>query len=192
VNRLGIIGLGNPGKEYANTRHNVGFMVADYLHDYLSFNKWEKIGLNFVSEGFIESFKIYLVKPQTFMNLSGKGVKNFLDNYNLESQEILIVQDDLDLNLGSVRIRFNGKDGGHNGIKSIIQELQTSNFYRLRIGIGKPIDKSETINYVLGEFTEEEWKILSKVINKIPEIINTILKEGWDKAQNLYNRKWLF
>jgi PTH1 family peptidyl-tRNA hydrolase len=192
VNRLGIIGLGNPGKEYANTRHNVGFMVVDYLHDYLSFNKWEKIGLNFISEGFIESFKIYLVKPQTYMNLSGKGVKNFLDNYNLEYQEILIVQDDLDLNLGSVRIRFNGKDGGHNGIKSIIQELQTSNFYRLRIGIGKPIDKSETINYVLGEFTEEEWKILSKVINKIPEIINTILKEGWDKAQNLYNRKWLF
>jgi len=192
VNRLGIIGLGNPGKEYANTRHNVGFMVVDYLHDYLSFNKWEKIGLNFVSEGFIESFKIYLVKPQTYMNLSGKGVKNFLDNYNLEPQEILIVQDDLDLNLGSIRIRFNGKDGGHNGIKSIIQELQTSNFYRLRIGIGKPIDKSETINYVLGEFTEEEWKILSKVINKTPEIINTILKEGWDKAQNLYNRKWLF
>lgn len=192
MNRLGIIGLGNPGKEYANTRHNVGFMVVDYLHDYLSFNKWEKIGLNFISEGFIESFKIYLVKPQTYMNLSGKGVKNFLDNYNLEYQEILIVQDDLDLNLGSVRIRFNGKDGGHNGIKSIIQELQTSNFYRLRIGIGKPIDKSETINYVLGEFTEEEWKILSKVINKIPEIINTILKEGWDKAQNLYNRKWLF
>lgn len=192
MNRLGIIGLGNPGKEYANTRHNVGFMVVDYLHDYLSFNKWEKIGLNFVSEGFIESFKIYLVKPQTYMNLSGKGVKNFLDNYNLEPQEILIVQDDLDLNLGSIRIRFNGKDGGHNGIKSIIQELQTSNFYRLRIGIGKPIDKSETINYVLGEFTEEEWKILSKVINKTPEIINTILKEGWDKAQNLYNRKWLF
>lgn len=192
MNRLGIIGLGNPGKEYANTRHNVGFMVVDYLHDYLSFNKWEKIGLNFVSEGFIESFKIYLVKPQTYMNLSGKGVKNFLDNYNLEPQEILIVQDDLDLNLGSIRIRFNGKDGGHNGIKSIIQELQTSNFYRLRIGIGKPIDKSEIINYVLGKFTEEEWKILSKVINKMPEIINTILKEGWDKAQNLYNRKWLF
>jgi len=192
VDRLGIIGLGNPGKEYENTRHNVGFMVVDYLYDYFSFNKWEKIGLNFVSEGFIESSKIYLVKPQTYMNLSGKGVKNFLDNYNLEPQEILIVQDDLDLNLGSIRIRFNGKDGGHNGIKSIIQEIQTSNFYRLRIGIGKPIDKAETINYVLGEFTEEEWKILSKVLNKMPEIINTILKEGWDKAQNLYNRRWLF
>jgi len=192
VDRLGIIGLGNPGKEYENTRHNVGFMVVDYLYDYFSFNKWEKIELNFVSEGFIESSKIYLVKPQTYMNLSGKGVKNFLDNYNLEPQEILIVQDDLDLNLGSIRIRFNGKDGGHNGIKSIIQEIQTSNFYRLRIGIGKPIDKAETINYVLGEFTEEEWKILSKVLNKMPEIINTILKEGWDKAQNLYNRRWLF
>uniref|UniRef100_A0A7C3RLW1 Peptidyl-tRNA hydrolase n=1 Tax=Dictyoglomus thermophilum TaxID=14 RepID=A0A7C3RLW1_DICTH len=192
MDRLGIIGLGNPGKEYENTRHNVGFMVVDYLYDYFSFNKWEKIELNFVSEGFIESSKIYLVKPQTYMNLSGKGVKNFLDNYNLEPQEILIVQDDLDLNLGSIRIRFNGKDGGHNGIKSIIQEIQTSNFYRLRIGIGKPIDKAETINYVLGEFTEEEWKILSKVLNKMPEIINTILKEGWDKAQNLYNRRWLF
>lgn len=192
MRRLGIIGLGNPGYEYSKTRHNVGFMVVDFLQNFYSFTPWKKDKINLVSHGDIHNIEIYLIKPQTYMNLSGIGVKYFIEKYKFFPEDLLIVQDDLDLTVGTIRIKFNGKDGGHNGIKSIIKEINTSNFYRLRIGIGKPQNKEEIVEYVLSNFTSEELIVIEKIIKTSPQIIETIVKEGWDKAQNLYNRKCLF
>jgi len=189
VKSLAIVGLGNPEEKYLNTRHNVGFMVVDYLREYFRFDPWRKVGLNLISSGSIIETKIFLIKPQTYMNLSGKGVKEFLEAHPLESKDLLIIQDDLDLPSGILRIRFDGKDGGHNGIRSIISELATTDFYRLRIGIGKPESKELTISYVLSEFTKEEKEIIDKIIKLSPEIIETIIKDGWETAQRLYNRR---
>lgn len=189
--RLGIIGLGNPGYEYSNTRHNIGFMVVDYLQEKFSFTPWKRKDKNLISSGKINNTEVYLVKPQTYMNLSGIGVKSFIDKYKINPKEILVVQDDLDLAIGTIRIKFNGKDGGHNGIKSIIKEINTSEFYRLRIGIGRPQSKEEIIEYVLSDFSPEELSTIGKIIKFTPQIIETIIKEGWEKAQNLYNRRCL-
>jgi len=126
------------------------------------------------------------------MNLSGIGVKEFIEKFAFAPEELLVIHDDLDLPIGTIRIKFNGKDGGHNGIKSIIKEINTSNFYRLRIGIGKPQDKNQIVEYVLGKFNEDELKTIEKILQSSHQIIETIIKEGWDKAQNLYNRKCLF
>lgn len=191
MKKLGIIGLGNPGYEYSKTRHNVGFMVVDYLHEKFSFTPWKRKEVNFISSGKIDDTEVYLVKPQTYMNLSGIGVRDFIDKYKITPKEILVIQDDLDLATGIIRIKFNGKDGGHNGIKSIIKEINTSEFYRLRIGIGRPKNKEEVIEFVLSNFEPEEFSIIEKTIKLIPQIIETIIKEGWEKAQNLYNRKCL-
>jgi PTH1 family peptidyl-tRNA hydrolase len=192
VERLGIIGLGNPGYEYANTRHNVGFMVVDYLQNFYKFPSYQKTNFNLLTFGKISNTKVYLVKPQTYMNLSGIGVKEFIEKFAFAPEELLVIHDDLDLPIGTIRIKFNGKDGGHNGIKSIIKEINTSNFYRLRIGIGKPQDKNQIVEYVLGKFNEDELKTIEKILQSSHQIIETIIKEGWDKAQNLYNRKCLF
>jgi|YelNatPaOPRAMG01_1025707.scaffolds.fasta_scaffold00971_34 PTH1 family peptidyl-tRNA hydrolase len=188
---LAIIGLGNPGFEYSQTRHNIGFMVVDYLHEYFRFPKWHKSTYYHLSNIEIYDKKIYLVKPQTYMNLSGIGVKNFVLDYSVDYKDLLVVHDDLDLDLGRIRIRYNGKDGGHKGIKSIILELNTPNFYRFRIGIGRPKD-CNVIEYVLSNFETGEKEMIEKILKLSPEIIKVILKEGWEKAQNLFNRKCIF
>lgn len=192
MERLGIIGLGNPGYEYANTRHNVGFMVVDYLQNFYGFPPYKRANSNLLTFGKILNTEVYLVKPQTYMNLSGLGVKEFIEKFAFAPEELFVIHDDLDLPIGTIRIKFNGKDGGHNGIKSIIKEINTSNFYRLRIGIGKPQDKDQIVEYVLGKFNDNELKIIERILQSSHQIIETIIKEGWEKAQNLYNRKCLF
>ncbi len=192
MERLGIVGLGNPGYEYANTRHNVGFMVVDYLQEFFKFPPYQKTSSNLITFGRVHNTEVYLVKPQTYMNLSGIGVKEFLVKFNFNPEEVLVIQDDLDLPVGTIRIRFDGKDGGHNGIKSIIKEINTPNFYRLRIGTGKPKDKNQVVEYVLGNFEDEEFTIINKIIQSSPQIVETIIEKGWEVAQNLYNRKCLF
>ncbi|MCS7201235.1 MAG: aminoacyl-tRNA hydrolase [Dictyoglomus sp.] len=189
--RLAIIGLGNPGFEYSRTRHNIGFMIVDYLQNYFNFPKYQIKALYHVTFKEILNKKIYLIKPQTYMNLSGIGVKEFLLYQSLDLREILVVHDDLDLELGRIRIRYNGKDGGHKGIKSIIEELNSKDFYRMRIGIGRPRSKEEIVEYVLSNFKDEEIEIIHKVIKLTPEIVKVILEEGWEKAQNIFNRKCL-
>ncbi|MCX7845019.1 MAG: aminoacyl-tRNA hydrolase [Dictyoglomaceae bacterium] len=192
IEKLAIIGLGNPGFEYSKTRHNIGFMVVDYIQNYFDFPKWTKMNSYHCSFAEVSNKKIYLIKPQTYMNLSGIGVREFIFNFSFNSKEMLVIHDDLDLELGRIRIRYNGKDGGHKGIKSIIEEINSKEFYRLRIGIGRPKFKEDIIEYVLSNFENEEKEVINKIIRLTPEIIKVILEEGWEKAQNLFNRKCLF
>lgn len=170
-----IIGLGNPGEKYSNTRHNVGFMVLDRLS-----NSWKK-GPNYLySDINISGEKAKLIKPMTYMNLSGEVFKY------IPHDDIIVVYDDLDLPLGKIRIRKNGSAGGHNGIKSIISFIG-QDFSRIRIGIGPKPENIDAADYVLSNFTKEEFEVLDKVINLCIEAIEYIVENGIDKAMNKYN-----
>jgi PTH1 family peptidyl-tRNA hydrolase len=178
-----IIGLGNIGDKYVFTRHNAGFMVLD---------KWalEK-GLGFKQENKLKSFiardiDIILMKPATFMNLSGEAVRAVMDYYKIEVNDILVVYDDLALDLGVIRFRADGSDGGHNGIKSIIKHLGTKDFARLKIGIGpQPPIPSES--FVLQNFPKEQLDGLKTVLKKSVEAVEFYLANGMEKSQNMYN-----
>jgi len=170
-----VIGLGNPGEKYSNTRHNVGFMVLDRLS-----NSW-KNGPNYLySDINISGEKIKLIKPMTYMNLSGEVFKY------LPHDDIIVVYDDLDLPLGKIRIRKNGSAGGHNGIKSIISFIG-QDFPRIRVGIGPKPENIDAADYVLSNFTKEEFEVLDKIINLCTEAIEYIVENGIDKAMNRYN-----
>src|SRR5690242_6645831 len=155
-----IFGLGNPGKEYTRTRHNVGFRVLDSLHEAINASGWafEKKMNAEISEGMIDSQKIMLVKPQTYMNLSGEVAAMLKKYKNLEVEDVLVIYDDKDLPFGSVRIRADGSSGGHNGMESMIQHLGTANVKRIRIGIAPQfeLESANTADYVLGKFSKDE------------------------------------
>lgn len=181
-----IVGLGNPGKEYENTRHNIGFMCIDKLLDYfkinLDSNKFDGkyTQLNYNNE------KIILLKPCKYMNLSGEVIRDFVNFYKIDINDILIICDDLDTKLGTYRLRYKGSSGGHNGLKNIELNLENNEYKRIKIGISnnKNID---TKDYVLGKFTQDELKLLNQVINKIPDIIEDYLKLPFDNVMNKYN-----
>lgn len=151
-----IIGLGNPGDKYKSTKHNVGFIVADQLAKSLglTFNQTKFKAL--YAEGRIGTEKVVIVKPQTFMNLSGESVQPWVDFYKLEPEDILVIYDDMDLPVGNIRLRLKGGSGGHNGIKSIIQHLGGQIFNRIRVGIGKPYPKQSVVSHVLSQFAKED------------------------------------
>jgi len=183
-----IIGLGNPGKQYEKTRHNVGFMVADAVASLLRCNK------KFKEKCFSHIYEctdhdVLIVKPQTYMNNSGVAVKNLLEDYNLKPEEILVIYDDLDLPLGTIRLRKKGSSGGHKGIQSIIENIKTENFPRLKIGIGRPERKDQVVDYVLSEFSKDEKLIIEKVIQSAAECILNVLKYGIDKSMNFCNQR---
>ncbi len=184
-----IVGLGNPEPKYENTRHNIGFAAVDLLSKrwLLSWQNHRRFqGL--IAEGSGKSGnKRFLLKPLTYMNLSGQSVRAVLDWYKLSSQSILVIYDDLDLPVGRLRLRLSGSAGGHNGMKSLISHLGTPDFPRLRIGIGQSKADKETISHVLGKFTPPEQKIISKVLDLSLEAVETSLKEGVEKAMSLYN-----
>ena len=180
-----IVGLGNPGKEYINTRHNIGFMVLDHFANTTEWKiKWQAL----YTETNINGEKILLIKPQTYMNLSGNALIEFVNFYKINLEDILVIHDDLDLPVGTYRLKINSSSGGHNGIKSIIERLGNNSFARLKIGIGnsKQID---TKDYVLGKFTKEEQEVLEKLYPTFNEIINSFITNGIDKTMNIYNRK---
>jgi len=180
MDKLLIVGLGNPGKQYADTRHNIGFMVLDSLNlDY-------KEGFNglFASEN-IAGKKVYFLKPFTFMNLSGQSVGEIARYFDIEPQNILVVHDDLDMDFGKMKFRRKGSSGGHNGIKSIISHLSTEDFPRLKLGIGKA--RGNSSSYVLNQFNSEEKKHLSKFIDKSKDAVITYIKEGLKIAMNQFN-----
>jgi PTH1 family peptidyl-tRNA hydrolase len=184
-----IIGLGNPEKKYEKTRHNIGFEVVDYLAESWLFS-WQKHqrfqGL--FTEGISpQGNKIKLLKPLTYMNRSGQAVRAVLDWYKLPLESILVVYDDMDLPIGTIRLRLSGSAGGHNGIKSIISHLSGQNFPRFRIGIGKSNGKNEGISHVLGKFSTAEAKVMSEVLKITREAVEVSLKEGVEKAMSLYN-----
>ena len=173
-----IVGLGNPGREYENTRHNVGWMVLDHLT--------EELGIDFSKEKFkgkiaelrADDRKIFLLKPLTYMNLSGESVGEIARFYKIKPEEILIIYDDLDLPLGKLRLRLKGSSGGHRGVASVEQHLRSRNFPRLRVGIGRPERKEEVVNYVLSPFRKEEIETLKESIEKAVNCLKEILQKG--------------
>lgn len=183
-----LIGLGNPGKKYEKTRHNIGFMVADVVAFLLNCPKKEE-ECCFSKIRNCEEHDLIIVKPQTYMNNSGIAVKNLLDEFKLSPEEILVIYDDLDLPLGTIKLRKKGSSGGHRGMKSIIENIKTDNFPRLRIGIGRPPHKSQVADYVLSPFTKEESLLVERVIKEASQCILNVLKYGVDKSMNSCNKK---
>lgn len=181
-----IVGLGNPGEEYKDTRHNVGFMVIDKLREKLNCGKRQERCFSHIYT--CKDYEVVLAKPQTYMNLSGNAVLNILKDYKLSSQEILVVYDDLDLPLGTVKLRKQGSSGGHRGLKSIIEKIKTEDFPRLRIGIGRPQSKEDVADYVLSPFDSSEKLLLERVLNHCNDCILNVLKYGIDKSMNFCNK----
>jgi PTH1 family peptidyl-tRNA hydrolase len=189
-----IVGLGNPGKKFEKTRHNLGFMVLDGFSRKNKFPKFEmrKEFLAEISEKKIGKEKIILAKPQTFMNNSGKSVKILTRTFNLDLKNLFVIHDDLDISFGKIKISFGRGSGGHKGVQSIIDELKTKNFFRFRIGI-KPKQNYITLyssieNFVLGKFDENERKILKEIIEKACRAIEVAIKESVEKAMSEFNK----
>ncbi|MBW3041308.1 aminoacyl-tRNA hydrolase [Prochlorococcus marinus] len=188
-----LVGLGNPGDEYMKTRHNVGFMVLEEIarQNNCTFRENKKLygktceigsGLN----------KTRLLMPNTYMNESGKSVRSAKDWFNFENDQLLVLVDDMDLPLGKIRVRSQGGSGGHNGLKSIINHLGTTEFKRLKIGIGAPSDiqkerKSKTVSHVLGRFSKEEYEIINFIIKEVMNCIESITQNNWEKITTRLN-----
>ncbi len=184
-----IIGLGNPGREYTNTRHNIGFEAIDALaeHYNISVNKSKFKAL--YGEGKVGNKKVVLVKPQTYMNLSGEAVKAFATWYKIKPEDILIIYDDVSLVPGKLRIRIKGSAGGHNGMKSIIQHLGTNEFERIRVGIGEKPGGWNLADYVLSRFTNVELKTIEESMGDIIGAAELIITKDIQDAMNKYNPK---
>jgi len=180
-----IVGLGNPGEEYRHTPHNLGFLVVDRLKEVYKINFRKKKNFEW-GEFRLGKEKIFVLKPLTYMNLSGKAVVEFLREKKIELENMLVICDDINLPLGKLRLRRKGSDGGHLGLRSIIKELNSQNFPRLRIGIGKPGIEDLT-KYVLEKFSSEDKLKVEKAIEDACEAVFTSLKEGLDKAMNKFN-----
>ena len=180
-----IVGLGNPGKEYDGTRHNIGFAAVDYIADKynIELNRIKFKGV--FGEGFIEGKKVILLKPTTYMNLSGESIRELANFYKLEDDEIIVVYDDISLDIGRLRIREKGSAGGHNGIKSIIQNLGGDKFPRVKVGVGQP--KDNLVNHVLGKFSKEDREHIEKVIPVVSDAIVEIVKNDAKESMNKFN-----
>jgi len=183
-----IIGLGNPGKKYTHTRHNIGFMVMDELsrRHGIHFNK-EKFKCHYQNT-FFQQEKVLFVKPQTFMNLSGEGVKPLLDYYKVKLEDVLIIYDDLDLPIGKIRLRKKGGHGGHNGLRSLIDHFGTREFKRMRIGIGRPTDHTPIIQYVLQPFHKSDQEDVANVIDLSANACEEWIKTTFNDVMNKYNQ----
>ena len=187
-----MVGLGNPGLKYEFTRHNIGFRTVDSLaRDMGTEFKKVKSYYSLISRGTINDHKVILVKPQTFMNLSGRAVNRVVSYYKILLQDLLIVYDDLNLELGQIRIRKKGSTGGHKGMESIIQYLNSEDIPRLRIGINNPSVNLnfDCVSYVLSNFNNDEKDKMNKVIQLSTEAIKTIIEDGFEKSMRKYNRK---
>jgi PTH1 family peptidyl-tRNA hydrolase len=182
-----IVGLGNPGREYAETRHNVGFMVISRMAEELGIRAQKSAQGALIGEGRLGGDRIILAQPQTYMNRSGEPVSALMRVYGLEPAELLVICDDLDLSVGSLRLKSRGGDGGHKGLRSIINNLGTNEFSRLRIGVGRPSSKDETIDYVLTGFDKDEQILLKEGIEAAVTGIRQWLFEGVEKAMNRVN-----
>jgi PTH1 family peptidyl-tRNA hydrolase len=187
-----VVGLGNPGLKYEFTRHNIGFRIVDSLARNIEIEfKKVKSYYSLISRGMINTHKVILIKPQTFMNLSGRAVSKVVSYYKIPLQDLLIVYDDLNLELGQVRIRKKGSAGGHKGIESIMQYLNNEEIPRLRIGIGNPSVNFDfnCMSYVLSNFNNDEKDKIGEVIQLSTKAIKTVIEDGFEKAMRKYNRK---
>ena len=185
-----IVGLGNPTKEYNNTRHNIGFDVIDKLADMYSISVLEKKHKALVGKGIINGQKVILAKPQTYMNLSGESVRELVDYYKIDEEtELIIIYDDISLDVGQLRIRKKGSAGGHNGIKNIIQHLGHDVFPRIKMGVGEKPKGYDLADYVLGHFKKEERVIMDESIITASKAIELMVIDEIGEAMNQYNKK---
>lgn len=184
-----IVGLGNPSRKYIGTRHNIGFDAITRLSDDHNISLNIKKHKAICGKGYIEGEKVLLAQPQTFMNLSGESVRDMVDFYKIEVQDLIVIYDDVNLDVGQLRIRRNGSAGGHNGMKSIIKHLGTNDFPRIRIGIGKRPAEWDLADYVLSKFTDSENKSLRQALKNTSDAVKTIISHDIISGMNLYNRK---
>ena len=180
-----VVGLGNPGAEYAASRHNVGFMAADELHRRYNFSPFKAKFDGLIAEGTIEGEKIYLLKPQTYMNLSGNSVVKTAHFYKILPQNIVVIHDDMDLPVGKIKAKIGGGSGGHNGIKSIDSQI-SPNYNRIRIGVGHPENKSEqnVVNHVLSGFSKADKENVENNIEIVADLIGILIKKGIAEFSN--------
>ncbi|MGA2367650.1 MAG: aminoacyl-tRNA hydrolase [Dehalococcoidia bacterium] len=191
-----IVGLGNPGSKYKNNRHNIGFRCIDFIAEKCSIPVKKRLCQSDTGRGVIAGEEVLLVKPHTFVNLSGDSVACLLDKFHADLGDLLVIHDDLDLPTGRLRLRLGGRSGGHRGIKSIINCTGGQDFYRIRIGISRPDnttsrlkDEDDIIDYVLGDFSSTEEGLIQPALASAAEAISCILAEGMTAAMNRYNRR---
>ena len=189
-----IVGLGNPGRGYANNRHNVGFVCLNHFARKQGIRFDRKQGKARIGTGEVAGSKVVLARPQTYMNLSGQSVSRLIKKFNINLDDLLVIHDDLDLPLGKIRIRYGSSSGGHKGIDSIISSLGSQDFSHLRVGIGRPTtegfaetNEADIVAYVLSNFTSEEKQIVVQVIPRVSEAIYCLLSQGLAVAMNKYN-----
>lgn len=184
-----IVGLGNPGMQYSTTRHNIGFdaidAIADTYHIGMTKNKYKAI----IGEGIIGGEKVILMKPQTYMNLSGEAVKQCMSWHKITNKDIIIIYDDISLALGQIRIRANGSAGGHNGIKNIIMHLGMNEFPRVKIGVGEKPTGWDLADYVLSKFSHEDLKVIAPRLLDVVKAVTCFIEHGINDAMNQYNQK---
>jgi len=166
-----VFGLGNPGNKYKNTKHNVGFIAIDEIAQNLGLTFSQTKFKSLYAEGRIGSEKIILIKPQTFMNLSGESIQPWVDYYDLTGEDIVVIYDDMDLPVGKIRLRVQGSAGGHNGMKSIIEQLGTKEFNRIRVGIGRPLSKQSVISHVLSQFPKDRIEDMKEAVLKVEDAV---------------------
>lgn len=182
-----VVGLGNPEEEYSRTRHNMGFDSINIIAENNNIQINKKKFNSLYGIGKIDNKQVILVKPQTYMNLSGEAVKAFKNYFKIENDNIIIIYDDIDIIPGKIRIRANGSAGTHNGIKSIVHEINSTNFLRVRIGVGLPEHKGDLINYILRHISDNEYEELKFGIEKASKAVEDIIKNNVNHAMNRYN-----
>jgi len=186
-----IVGLGNPGRRYSKTRHNIGFMIVEAFAKVLSLQFRPGEGEFIVAEGTYANAAVSLLKPLTYMNLSGRAVAQAMAYYKLPLSDLLIVVDDIHLPLGAIRLRKKGSDGGHKGLASIIHHVNSKEFPRLRFGVKGETEIQNWVSYVLSDFEQQEWKVVNQRIPTAVEAIQCFISQGIDVAMNKFNQKWV-
>lgn len=184
-----IVGLGNPGRDYAGTRHNIGFGVVTRISDKYNIPFGSKEHKAVCGKGMIGSEKVIIAQPQTFMNLSGESVRSLADYYKVECEDIIVAYDDVSMEVGQLRVRAKGSAGGHNGIKNIIAHLGTNEFPRVKVGVGAKPEGGDLVRHVLGRFSKGDEKIIGEALDLAVEAVETIVSDGVDAAMNRYNAK---
>jgi PTH1 family peptidyl-tRNA hydrolase len=183
-----IIGLGNPGGEYARSRHNVGWMCLDEIEARGRFGRQRREGPAKVREGTVDGYDVITARPQTYMNVSGKAAAHLLRKYGVPAQDLIVVHDDVDLPLGRLRLKRGGGAAGQKGVLSIADSLRTQDFIRVRIGVSRPPDRDQMIDYVLDGFTPEERERLDAVVPGAADAVMALVRDGLDSAMTEYNR----
>lgn len=184
-----IVGLGNPETDYSKTRHNMGFNVINKISNEYGIEVNKSKFKSLIGSGIINNQKIILLKPQTFMNLSGEAIIEVMNFYKISEDKLIVIYDDIDIEPGSIRIRKSGSAGTHNGMKSVIENIKTEKFCRVRVGIGKPKEHMDMINYVIGHISEDDVKLLDSGAEMAKDAVIEIIKNNVDSAMNKYNKK---